>query len=97
MKDKKRIEILLKVIERIYNKNSKVDVQINDRCMQRRGCVTQAGIFYFASLNCCLYRNGLSKHIFFVCEKKEPMKNLGFNFSGDQGKASCILFMSVYF
>ena len=65
--------------------------------MQRRGCVTQAGIPHFTSLNCCLYRDGLSKHIFIVRGRKDPMKNLGFNFSGDQEKTSCILFLGVYF
>ena len=72
MKDKKRVEILLKVIERVYSKNPGMQTlsvieTVSNRYMQRRRCVTRAGIF-FAFLCCWLYRYGLSEQKLFVCE-----------------------------
>ena len=58
--------------------------RINDKWMQRRRCVTRAGIF-FAFLCYWLYRYRLSKHKFFVWEG-QLMKILGFIFSGHQEK-----------
>ena len=46
---------------------------------------------FFAFLCCWLYCYGLSKYTFFVCEG-QPMKMLGFSFSGDQEKKSSITF-----
>ena len=46
---------------------------------------------YFAFLCSWLYRYGLSKHKFFVCEV-QLMKILGFIFSGDQERNHVELF-----
>ena len=56
----------------------------NDKCMERRRCVIRIGIC-FDFFYCWLYRYGLSKHKFFVCER-QLMKILGFIFSGDLEK-----------
>ena len=59
--------------------------------MQRRECVIWTGIFYFAFLYCRLYRNGQFKYNFFECKGKQLMKQLlGFIFSCDQEKKSCL-------
>ena len=58
MKDKKRIEVLLKVIKRIYDQNPEMqeltDVSMVELCPEEFA-------FLFAFLCCCLYQNELSK------------------------------------
>ena len=64
MKDKKKIEILSKVIERVYNKNPGIQKLIYesmlDICKEEGGSPEQVCIF--ASLCFWLYHYGLSKH-----------------------------------
>ena len=78
MKDKKRIEILLKVIQRIFGKNPEIQKLI-DRSMI--DICKEVGVspeqIFFVFLCCWLYRNGLSKQL---------MKILVFIFSGDKNK-----------
>ena len=49
MKDKKKVEILLRIIERVYTKSPGMQKLLDESmtCMQRRRCVTCAGIFCF--------------------------------------------------
>ena len=86
MEDKKRTEILLKVIERVCNKNpgmqTLVDESVMDICKDEGVSSKQV---FFAFLCCWLYCFGLSEHKFFVCEGH-------LNFSGDQEKKSCGIF-----
>ena len=65
MKEKKKIEILLKVIERVYNKNPGM-------------FVTRIGTFFFAFL--CHWLYGLSKQKFIVCDGPTTYENIGVHF-----------------
>ena len=68
MKDKKRIKILLKVIERVYSKNPGIQTLIDgSRTDIHKQDVSLEEVF-FAFLCGWLYRYGLSEHIFIVCE-----------------------------
>ena len=71
MKDEKRIEILLKVIERVYGKNPGIQTLLEesviDVCKEE---VRHRNRYFFAFLCCWLYRYGLSKHNFFMCEEQ---------------------------
>ena len=69
MKDKKRIKILLKVIERVYTKNPGMQTLVYESMIDicKEEGVSSEQVF-FAFLCCWLYRYELFKHIFFVCE-----------------------------
>ena len=71
MKDKKRIEILLNVIERVYSKNPGIQTFIEESIIDIRKDeeVSPKQVFFllfFAFL--FLYRYGLSEQNIFVCE-----------------------------
>ena len=92
MKDKRKVEILLKVIERVYNKNPDTEKLIDESMIhvcKEEGVSPEQVFFVFAFLYCWLYRYGLSKHKFSVCKGKQLMKiirfifSLRFIFSGD--------------
>ena len=72
MKDKKRIEIPLKVIERIYSKSPGMQTLIEesmiDICKEKSVSLEQV---FFAFLCCLLYRYWLSEHKFFIVIKKK--------------------------
>ena len=78
MKDKKIIKILLKVIERVYNKTpgmqTLTDESMVDICKEEGVSPEQ---LIFAFLCCLLYRYGISEHKFLVCKGQ-------FIFSSDQ-------------
>ena len=91
MKDKKKIEILLKVIERVYTKNpgtqNLIDESMIDIC--KEGVSSEQVFFVF--LCYWFYRYGLSKHKFFTC-KLQLMKIVGFVFICNLEKNSCRIF-----
>ena len=97
MKDKKKIEILSKVIERVYNKNPGIQKLIYesmlDICKEEGRSPEQVCIFAFLCF--WLSRYGLSKHNFFVC-KGQLMKILEFVFTGDQNKNQLELFSAGF-
>ena len=84
MEDKKKIKILLKVIERVYTKNpgmqNLIDKSMTDVCSEEGW----------------LYCYGLSKHKFFVCQG-QLMKIIYFIFSGDRQIKSCRILMVLIF
>ena len=89
MKDRKKVKILLKVIERVYTKNfgmqKLVDDYMIDICKEE-GVSLEQVLFCFSLL--WFYGYGLSKHKFFAC-KGQLLKILGFIFSGHQEKKLC--------
>ena len=84
MKDKKKIEILLQVITRVYTKNpgtqKLIDKSMTGSCKE---VMPPEQVFCFAFFCCWFYFYGLSKHKFFVCAGKLTIV-LGFVFSFDQ-------------
>ena len=86
MKDKKKVEILLKVIERVYTKSPEkqklIDESMIDLCKEE--IVIRKGIF-FTFLCCWLYRYGLSKHKF-LCLQRAACENIRVYFIGNQEK-----------
>ena len=92
MKYKKRIEILLKIIARVYTKNPGIQKVIDKLVIDiwKEEGVSPQQVF-FAFLCCWLYRYGLSKHNFSVC-KGQLMKIIEFIFSRDHEKKSYIIF-----
>ena len=85
MKDTERIEILLKVIERVYSKNSGIQTLIDESIIDKCKEGLSFKQVFFAFLCCWLYRYELSEHNFSVCEG-QPI------FSGDQEKKTCRIF-----
>ena len=72
-KNKKRIEILLKVIERLYSKNPGIQTLIDKLMIDI--CKGLSPEKVFAAFLCWwLYPYGLSKHKFCVCNKKKKKK-----------------------
>ena len=67
MKDKKKIEILLKVIERVYTKNPGMQNLIDESMIDIFKGVSSEQVF-FVFLCYWFYRYGLSKHKFFACK-----------------------------
>ena len=74
-----KVEILLKVIERVYSKNPGMPKMTD---MWKEEDVSPEQVF-FAFLYYWHYRYGLPKHKLFVCEG-QLMKILWFVFSEDQ-------------
>ena len=95
MKDQKRIKILLKVIERVCTTNPRMQKLIDESMTDvwKEEGVSSEQVFFYC---CCLYRNGLSKHTFFVVRGKQPMKILEFTFSCDQEKNHVELCRSLF-
>ena len=94
MKDKKEIEVLLKVIERLISKNPEIQKFIDKSIMLH---VKEEIFFIFDFLCCCFYHNELPKHKLFVCKIKQLMKILWFSFGDDQEKKIMLNFVGVYF
>ena len=90
MKDKKRTEILLKVIEKVCMKNPETQKLIDKSIINKEEDVSSKQVLFFF-ISCWIYRHGLSKHKCFVCEGW-LMKILGFIFSGNQGKNHAKIF-----
>ena len=70
----KKIETLLKIIERVYTKNpgmqKLIDQSMIDVCKEE-GVSPEQVFFVFAFLCCWLYRNGLGLTINYLCAKVE--------------------------
>ena len=64
MKDKKKLEVLLKVIQRVYDKNpgmqEAIDKSIIEVCAEE-GVSTELVFFILLFLCCCLYHSGYSR------------------------------------
>ena len=64
MKDKKKLDVLLKVIQRIYDKNTEmqevIDAMMLEVCTEE-GVSPEKIFFYFAFFCCCLFDNSYSR------------------------------------
>ena len=64
MKDEKKLEVLLKVIQTIYDKNPEIREVIDASTIEvsaEKGVSLEQVFFIFLFLCCCLYNNGNSR------------------------------------
>ena len=84
MKDKKIIEILLKVTKKLYDQNNDLQELIDPTIVALEKVYLLNRCFFILLFYCCLHHNGIEKNlnksvedIIFLWVKKQLMKILG--------------------